>query len=214
METQLVTVKATLSTEKEWGGRNGAWLKQAFVHKLTSAIRKMYTVPPCVFKIWNSFLTASRCCLALGFALQSESGLAMLWSSGAAEVHSVLCGWRPSPYHMAAVQRRGLAFPGIWWTVCWFGRRANSCHWLSQGGWRDTFWFCFPVYMVCTDGEVGGGRERGAVLNAEEWDNLTLGLEHLLCSFYSPPPASGRRMQAVRELRGGIQGVKDSCQHL
>lgn len=59
--------EVTLSTEKEEGWRNGAWLKQAFVHKLTSAIRKMDTVPPCVFKIWNSFLTASRCCLPLGF---------------------------------------------------------------------------------------------------------------------------------------------------
>lgn len=149
--------EVTLSTEKEEGWRNGAWLKQAFVHKLTSAIRKMYTVPPCVFKIWNSFLTASRCCLPLGFALQSESGPALLWSSGAGEVHCVLCGWRPSLYHMAADQRRGLAFPGIWWTVCMFGWRANSWRWLSQGGLRDTFWFCFPVYMVCTD----GGKRRG-----------------------------------------------------
>lgn len=56
----------------------------------------------------------------------------------------------------------------------------------------------------------------GVVLDVETLDILTLGMERLGTSFVqiSYLPASERRRRAALELRGGIRGVKDSCQHL
>lgn len=62
---------------------NRTWLNWALVHKLTCAISEMYTIPPSLFNIWNSCLTASICPV-VGF------------STG--EIPSVL----PAPYHMSA----------------------------------------------------------------------------------------------------------------